>query len=150
MKKSAIVGAVLAVVLVVGVFAYVLAKQGEPAQTTESQETRQPTATGPTESGDSEAVQSDVDAAPTIVFTDDGFSQNEYTFASGMQVRVENRSSMSLQFSSDEHPTHRDHPELNMRVLAAGESDTFMPPGKGEYSFHDHINDQYTATLVIE
>jgi len=87
---------------------------------------------------------------PTISFTDDGFSQATYTFPAGSAIRVDNQSSMDLQFSSDDHPTHKEHPELNMKVLGPGEAGTFTPPGKGTYRFHDHINDEFTGTLVIE
>ena len=87
---------------------------------------------------------------PTIVFNDSGFTQKTYTFPAGTAIKVDNQSSMDLQFSSDDHPSHREHTELNMKVLAKGESGTFTPPGKGTYMFHDHINDQYEGTLVIQ
>ncbi len=85
-----------------------------------------------------------------ITFTDNGFDKATYTFPAGKVITVKNNSSMDLQFSSDDHPTHRDHTELNMDVLGAGESGTFTPLGKGTYGFHDHINDQFEGTLVIE
>jgi hypothetical protein len=87
---------------------------------------------------------------PTIVFTDKGFSQPTYTFPADTAIKVDNQSSMDMQFSSDDHPTHKEHTELNMKVLGKGESGTFKPAGKGTYKFHDHINDQYEGTLVIQ
>jgi hypothetical protein len=87
---------------------------------------------------------------PTIVFNNDGFTQKEYRFPAGTAIKVDNQSDMDMQFSSDDHPSHKDHSELNMKLLGAGESGTFTPPGKGTYGFHDHINDQYAGTLIIE
>jgi len=87
---------------------------------------------------------------PTIVFKDEGFTQAEYRFPAGTAIKVDNQSSMDMQFSSDDHPTHKDHSELNMKLLGPGESGTFTPPGKGTYGFHDHINDQFEGTLIIE
>ncbi|MES2876271.1 MAG: hypothetical protein V4678_02250 [Patescibacteria group bacterium] len=55
-----------------------------------------------------------------------------------------------MQFSSDDHPAHTDEPKLNMSVVGADKSGTLMPPGKGTYGFHDHINDQFQGTLIIE
>lgn len=85
-----------------------------------------------------------------ITFTDDGFDKDTYTFPADKAITVKNESSMDMQFSSDDHPTHRDHTELNMKLLSAGETGTFTPPGKGTYAFHDHINDQFEGTLIIE
>ena len=87
---------------------------------------------------------------PTIVFTNQGFAQPSYTFPAGMAIRVHNQSSKDMQFSSDDHPTHRKTPELNMEVLPAGESGTFTPPAKGTYGFHDHINARYKGALIIQ
>lgn len=87
---------------------------------------------------------------PTITFTDKGFSQPTYTFPDGLEVRVHNQSKMNLQFSSDDHPTHTEHTEMNMNILKPGESGTFKPAGKGTYMFHDHLNDRYTGTLIIQ
>lgn len=86
----------------------------------------------------------------TIRFTDEGFDKSEYTSKAGEAVTVKNESSVDVEFSSDDHPTHRENPELNMETLAPGESGTFTPPGAGTYAFHDHINDQYTGTLVVK
>lgn len=87
---------------------------------------------------------------PTIVFTNSGFSQETYNFPANSAIKVHNQSKKNLEFSSDDHPTHKDAPELNMDVLKPGESGTFTPPGKGTYGFHDHINSQYEGTLVIQ
>jgi S-adenosylmethionine:diacylglycerol 3-amino-3-carboxypropyl transferase len=57
---------------------------------------------------------------------------------------------MNMQFSSANHPTHREDPEINMEMLAPGETGTFTPTTKGSHPFHDHINAQYTSTLVVE
>lgn len=142
-----IVVALLAVAAL-GATAYALMNDSEQSdtKTLASQETKKETAETPqtTEVGPADAVQ------PTIVFTDEGFSQESYTFPSGTAIRVENKSSMDMQFSSDDHPSHRDHAELNMELLGPGESGTFTPPGAGTYGFHDHINDQYEGTLVIQ
>ena len=87
---------------------------------------------------------------PTIVFNDSGFSQPTYTFPAGIEVRVDNQSEMNLEFSSADHPTHKEHTEMNLDVLKPGESATFKPAGKGTYGFHDHLHAQYDGTLIIQ
>ena len=89
-------------------------------------------------------------ASPKIVFSDNGFSQESYTFAEGSTVTVENQSSSPLQFSSDNHPAHTDEPKLNMPTIQPGKTGNLMPPEKGTYGFHDHLNDQFKGTLIIE
>ena len=54
---------------------------------------------------------------PTIVFTDSGFTQETYTYPADSAIKVHNQSKKNLEFSSDDHPTHKDTPELNMKVL---------------------------------
>lgn len=86
----------------------------------------------------------------TITFTDSGFSPSTLTVKSGTVVTVVNNSSQSLQFSSDDHPTHREDPEINMDVLASGEKGTFTATTTGTHSFHDHLDDSKVGTLIVE
>lgn len=85
-----------------------------------------------------------------IVFTDDGFDPLKYVSKEGEAVTVRNDSSTDLQFSSADHPTHLQHPEMNMATLAPGESGTFTPEGTGTFGFHDHLHDEFTGTLTVE
>lgn len=141
-SKIFIVIAVLLVVIGVGAAGYVLIKNisVEPvAETTVEDTEPQPVA------------QKEPDPLlPTISFVDTGFSQQTYTFPAGMDIRVHNQSKKNLEFSSDDHPTHKEHAELNMKTLKPGEAGVFRPAGKGTYHFHDHINSQYSGTLVIQ
>jgi len=101
-----------------------------------------------------EAVATDTEATDqadvvTITFTDNGFTQGTYTVKKGQAVMVKNDSAMDLQFSSDDHPAHRDNAELNMSTLSAGQSGVFTPTKIGIWGFHDHINSQYVGELVV-
>ena len=141
------IGVIIALVLIiigVGAAAYVLTRDsGEKSETTAVPEFAEQAPT-------SETFDDPEPLLPTIVFNDEGFTQEQYRFPAGTAIKVDNQSSMDMQFSSDDHPSHKDHSELNMKLLGAGESGTFTPPGKGTYGFHDHINDQYAGTLIIE
>lgn len=98
----------------------------------------------------SNVSKNEVVGSTIITLTDKGFDKSTYTSKVGEAVTVRNNSSNDMQFSSGEHPTHLEHPELNMGVMGPGETGTFTPSGKGTYSFHDHINPQYTGTLIVE
>lgn len=85
----------------------------------------------------------------TIVFTDNGFQQQNYSVAAGQTVTVKNESSIVVQFSSDEHPTHTDNPELNMNELQPGEQDIIAPDTAGKWGIHDHEHPEFTTTLIV-
>ena len=144
--KIATIIAVVVVVLGIGAASYALLSSAGKTTKNDTSADQKTVQNGP---ANKDYVEPDP-LLPTIVFTDDGFTQDTYTFPAGTAIRVDNQSEMDLQFSSDSHPTHEDHSELNMDVLSAGEAGTFTPPGKGTYGFHDHINDQYTGTLIIK
>lgn len=147
--KLSMVVALILIIVGVGAAVYVLSRNSGERSNSVTTGTSQPASRGLDDTADTAQV-SDQTQLPTIVFTDEGFTQQEYRFPTSTAIRVDNRSSMDMQFSSEDHPAHRENPELNMELLGAGESGTFTPPGKGTYGFHDHINDQYTGTLIIE
>ena len=119
-------------------------RPSQPAQTTETE-----TSTSTTPEAQQPATTTDEVAGITIVFTDDGFEQQSYTVAAGQTVTVKNQSSIEVEFSSDEHPTHTDNPELNMDVLDPGEQGTFTPDRAGEWGIHDHEHPEFTTTLTV-
>ena len=84
-----------------------------------------------------------------ITFTDEGFSPTTLTVKKGTKVTVENKSSNELEFSSNNHPSHTDDPELNMSILQPGESGSFTPNTVGTHGFHDHIDDSKTGTIIV-
>lgn len=88
-------------------------------------------------------------ATATIVFTNDGFTPNTLSVKKGTVVTVKNESSKRVQFSSDDHPTHRLNTEMNLKTLSAGESATFTADTVGTHGFHDHIDDSKTGTLIV-
>lgn len=144
MNKKVIIGSVIAAVVVAVGAWFVLGG-----------DTSAPSSSNDSSTGDSsQAASSDVDTSTDattamITFTDDGFSPSMLTVKKGTVVTVKNESSTSVQFSSDDHPTHRLDPEINMSTLAPGKSGTFTAETVGTHGFHDHINDQFTGTLVV-
>ena len=85
----------------------------------------------------------------TIVFTDTGFERENYSVKTGDTILVKNTASIDVEFSSDEHPSHTDNPELNMRVLKPGEQGTVTPRNPGTWGIHDHEHAQFTTTLTV-
>lgn len=95
------------------------------------------------------ASETPLNSSLTIVFTDSGFEQSKYTVKKGQTITVKNQSSNELEFASDEHPSHRQQPELNIAPTATGASTTFTPTKTGTWGFHDHIRSQFTGELIV-
>lgn len=97
-----------------------------------------------------QAVSNDHTAeAATIVFTSDGFSPEELEVRLGQTVTVKNESNQRVQYSSDDHPTHRLNEGMNLAILQPGESGTFTAGPVGRHGFHDHIDDSFTGVLIV-
>ncbi len=92
----------------------------------------------------------EVSSENTITYTDNGFEPATVTVKAGTTIRVKNNSSKSLQFSSDDHPTHTKDKELNKSVLAPGKSETFSVSSVGTNGFHNHLNPDHIGTLIVE
>lgn len=99
-------------------------------------------------SGEGEG-EADSASEAVIMFTENGFSPEELEVSEGTRVTVRNESTQRVQFSSDDHPTHRLNIGMNLRTLSPGESDSFIAEPVGTHGFHDHIDDSFIGTLIV-
>lgn len=144
-KRSKGVPRVIGAAVLIGLtVAAILWSQNSQQPATE----RQP-ASASTDSAPAANEPADSSATTTITFTDNGFSPSVVRVARGTVVTVVNESSSPVEFSSDDHPAHRDNPEMNMARLAPGERGTFTASTPGEHGYHDHIDHSKTGTLVV-
>lgn len=141
--------------IIIAIIAAVLVTVGAILAIALNQETTAPASTQTTETGDtqtkpdtSEPSEDPVEAA-TITFTNSGFSPSTITVKKGTVVTVVNSSDTEVQFSSDNHPTHRENPEMNLSEIGPGEKASFTADTVGTHGFHDHIDDSKTGTLVV-
>lgn len=154
-KVVLIVILVVAVLAVAGVAALIITNPSSAPNATDSESSNSSSnsnaASDTTDSADSTATESTDGTAETatITFTDNGFTPTTLTVKKGTVVTVVNTSSHSVQFSSDDHPTHREDPEINMETLAPGKSGTFTATTVGTHGFHDHIDDSKVGTLIV-
>lgn len=144
-KAVLIVIIVVVIIAVAGVAALIFANPTKAPTTTQNQETSSNSDTDANSSGTTD----ETGETATITFTNDGFTPSTLTVKKGTKVTVVNNSSDDVQFSSDDHPTHREDPEINMETLQPGESGSFTVSTVGTHGFHDHIDDSKTGTLVV-
>lgn len=86
----------------------------------------------------------------TITATPNGFEPAELSVDRGTIITIKNESGRYVEFSSDNHPTHRKNPEMNLKVLSDGESTSYTAETAGEWGFHDHINDEWTGVITVK
>lgn len=151
-RKSKLVAGVVLLVVGLGLLIWTLTSKGAEAP---SSETTNPSGSSSRQQQDTvenpdQAVSNDNQAETAeIVFNENGFSPEELEVKVGTVVTVRNNSSTRVQFSSDDHPTHRINQGMNLRILRPGESGAFTAEKVGEWGFHDHIDASHTGVVTV-
>ena len=86
----------------------------------------------------------------TVNYTDSGFSPGEVKVKVGEKVEFKNTSSKTVQVNSDPHPTHTSFPELNIGMIASGETKSATFTKAGTYTYHNHLNVSERGTVVVQ
>jgi plastocyanin len=143
MNKKVIIG--LAVVIVLGgaIWAFMAMKNQTPTDSTASD---QPV--GNNQSGTPSDTPST--SGTEIVYTDSGFSPKSLTVKTGTAIKITNKSSGPLEFSSDDHPTHTKHPEFNLDTISAGSAETLEAKTAGTWGYHNHLKAQDTGMIIVQ
>jgi plastocyanin len=148
-KKTTVITVVVAaaLLLIVAVIALNTPNRQAADTTVDTTSTSQQTPA----SSDTEPTNDEEQAvAATITYTDSGFEPSSLTVKSGDAIRVENKSSRSLSFNSDDHPSHTEQGELNVGNVSPGSSRVFTVTTKGTWGFHNHDNASHTGSLRVE
>jgi plastocyanin len=151
MDKKATIGIIAAIcIILLGAWAYMMAQPAtERAAQTPAVDSNQTTAetSAPAEEGTQPTAETS--SAATITYTDDGFTPSTLTVKKNSVITVTNKSSKNVMFSSADHPTHQEQPELNMKTLKPGESGTITITKAGIWGYHDHIDETMTGTITV-
>lgn len=147
MNKKVLIGIITgAGIILLATWAYIMAQPNAntnkttptPATSEESSNNDQSTPEVPT-----------ITSEATITYTDEGFNPGTATVKKGAVITVTNKSSSDLQFSSADHPTHLQDPELNMNVLKPGESGNITISTVGTHGFHNHLDAGMTGKIIV-
>lgn len=89
--------------------------------------------------------------AATIALTDTGFTPATITIPAGTTVTFINNGQAAHWPASAVHPTHQALPGFDsLRGLSTGETYSFTFDTAGSWSFHDHLNPQFTGTIIVQ
>lgn len=85
-----------------------------------------------------------------VEVTDSGFSPASLTVKLNTRVKWTNKTDKVISINSDDHPTHRLYPKINLsEVLSEGSVSTIFDKS-GTYTYHDHYNPTMIGTIVVE
>ncbi|KKR57644.1 MAG: hypothetical protein UU05_C0029G0015 [Candidatus Curtissbacteria bacterium GW2011_GWA1_40_47] len=107
------------------------------------------TGTGQTNGTTPETVESPV-AGNVITYSESGFSPKQLTVKVGESVEFVNNSSSNVQVNSAPHPTHELYPELNIGVIAPGETKSVTFTTAGTKTYHNHLNPSQNGQVTVE
>lgn len=85
-----------------------------------------------------------------ITLRDSGFVPKDITVKAGTRVIWINKSGKAATVSSDDHPTHRLYPFLNLGEFENNSSVQAVAEKAGKYSYHNHLNASETGTVTVE
>ena len=107
-----------------------------------------------------ESMKSEVSTTPAvtqansqvanIILGDSGFVPKDITVKAGTRVIWVNKSGKTATVNSDDHPTHRLYPFLNLGEFADGSSVQVVVEKAGKYSYHNHFNASETGTITAQ
>ena len=89
-------------------------------------------------------------AADTMAYDGTQFSPASLTVKAGSQVTIKNSSSQALQLQSNPHPAHTDDTDLNVGLVAAGQSKTFTVTKTGTFGYHNHLDPSIQGKITVE
>lgn len=143
-----VIAAVILIALTVGAYFLVINQNNQPNSTQQASDD-----TVPTDSDAEETQPSDDETAATaqtIAYKNSGFSPATITVTSGQSIVVTNNAEQTLDFASDDHPTHRINSELNIGTIGPGTSKTFVLTQAGTFRYHDHLNPGLKGTIIVQ
>lgn len=114
----------------------------------------------PSSNNQSDSVKSEVSTTPAatetsnqianVILGDLGFVPQDITVKAGTTMVWINKSGKAATVSSDDHPTHKLYPFLNLGEFSSSSSLQVIFDKAGTYSYHNHLNASQTGTVTVE
>lgn len=146
--NKAVISVVAVVVLAVGGF-LVFHKSDKSSSETNAPASSTPAATTPASTAPA-ASGTNQKAIATIAYVNNGFSPSSLTVKAGDKVTFKNTSSQAIQVQSNPHPTHTDDQDLNVGVIASGQSITITVSQTGTFGYHNHLDSSQGGSITIQ
>jgi len=125
---------IVALTVVLGVFTFFGNKKSSPIATPSM--------------NSQESVATPNNPIVTITLTDSGFTPKDAAVKTGTRVIWVNKSGEAATVNSNDHPTHRLYPFLNLGEFPSGSSVQAVFEKAGKYSYHNHYSPSQTGTIT--
>lgn len=147
MNRSLVIIVIPILIGILAVVAWINRPMDDSNASTSQQTTAQP---APTPDHQQASSQPDAAKSTVVIYDNNGFNPSSATIKSGQAITFKNKSSSTIQPSSDPHPQHTDNPELNVGMVAAGQSKSITPTKIGSFEMHDHFKPGNTFTITVQ
>jgi hypothetical protein len=85
-----------------------------------------------------------------VLLSDSGFAPKEITIKIGMAVRWRNGTSTEASVNSDNYPTNRLYPEINLGRFKTGQTLVHIFTKAGTYTYHNQLDSSETGTVIVK
>ncbi len=85
-----------------------------------------------------------------VTLTKSGFSPATLTIKANSRVAWVNNSGQPASVNSNDHPTHKLYPPLNLGLFNSGSSVQLVFDKPGTYKYHNHLNPAQTGTIIVQ
>lgn len=93
----------------------------------------------------------DLTAHETLVtYTQDGFSPQTVTIPINSSVMFRNLSSTTASVNSDDYPTNKLYPELNLGIFKKNQNLIVRITKAGIYTYHNQLNPKQTGKIIVQ
>ena len=136
---------ILGVIIIVAIVGGFVLMGGKKTQT-ENNPTQMVLPTGPKR----EPTFVQVGETISVEVTDSGFLPASLTVKLNTRVKWTNKTDKAISINSDDHPTHKLYPKINLSEVLSGTSVSTIFDKSGTYTYHDHYNPTRTGKIVVE
>jgi len=86
----------------------------------------------------------------SVILTKNGFSPNTINIDVNTAVRWINNSGEDASVNSDDYPTNRLYPELNLGRFKDGQTMVHIFTKPGTYTYHNHLKPEQTGKVIVK
>ena len=85
-----------------------------------------------------------------VTYTQDGFSPQTVSIPVNSSVKFSNLSSTTASVNSDDYPTNKLYPELNLGLFKKNQNLIARFTKPGTYTYHNQLNPKQTGKITVQ
>lgn len=85
-----------------------------------------------------------------VDLTSSGFNPKTLTIKTGTRIIWFNKTGSDASVNSDDHPTNKLYPELNLGLFPNGSTVQLVLIKPGTYTYHNYLKPEQKGTIIVE